>query len=273
VDSWTDQSPFGNNVTASGSARPTLAPSGTLGLPRRSISFDGVNDVLARTTFTTAGGNSTFSDITMFLVATPKSNAGGFRAFMSGKSAADNYLGSGTDGRDYRSGFTVDQGGVSTTSFNVLNLEGAKWSGQADVSFTTFQFNEFHVLSLDPTNDGSLMLFYADSIVQGSRSSAAATADMLDFRLGARYFDNDATATINPGLTGFLDGNIAAVLLYEGNLSDADRQSVESYLTGRFILGVGVPEVGSFFIVGLVGAGMAGGALLKKRRQVWFALK
>jgi hypothetical protein len=267
VDSWADQSAFGNNLSSSGTQRPSVAASGTFGLPRQSISFDGVDDLLARSSFATAGSDSTFSDLTMFMVTAIKSNAGGFRALMSGKSAPNNNLGSGTDGRDYLSGYNLDLGSATTSSFSVLNLEGAKWSGQSDLTSATTPFSQFHVLSLDANNAGTSMTLYIDGAADGSRSSAVATADMVDFRLAARYYDNDTSAAISPGQTGYLDGNFAAVLLYEGNLSDTDRQAVESFLTDRFINGINVPEPGSLVIFGLGSIGLASCAVGKKCRR------
>jgi hypothetical protein len=265
VDSWADQSAFGNNLTAVGAQRPAVAASGTFGLPRSSISFNGVNELLARSAFATAGADSTFSDITMFMVTAIRSNAGGFHALMSGKSAPNNNLGSGTDGRDYLSGYNLDLGTATSSSFSVLNLEGAKWGVQSNLKTTNTPFNQFHVLSIDPNNAGTSMNLYIDGVAEGSRTSASGTADMVDFRLGARYYDNDTSATISPGQTGYLDGNMAAVLLYEGNLSDSDRQAVESFLTDRFINGINVPEPGSLVLFGFGGIGLAAYAMRHSR--------
>jgi len=70
---------------------------------------------------------------------------------------------------------------------------------------------------------------------RGDRSANGDVAELNHFRLGARYYDNNSGGAIVPGETGYLDGSFAAVLVYEGNLSDADRQTIEEYLQRTYV--------------------------------------
>src|SRR4030095_4350278 len=82
-------------------------------------SFDGRDDFL---TITTPGHSS--SNLTLFVLAAPRTNAGGFSALFSTTAAGNN---------DFTSGLNLDFGPAATKELSVLNVESAGSSGFRDL--------------------------------------------------------------------------------------------------------------------------------------------
>src|SRR5262249_30448592 len=64
---------------------------------------------------------------------------------------------------------------------------------------------------------------------QGQRDRAESVLRMDQLTVGARFYTNGGP----PAARGFLDGDIAEVLVYNRVLSEAERASVDKYLTTK----------------------------------------
>src|SRR5207302_1402681 len=93
------------------SARPIFRSSGGEAFVR----FDGKDDFMA-----IAGPVRSASNVTIFVLAAPRSNPGNFCALFSCSEAAQN---------DYTSGLNLDFGPASSKEMSILNLETAGSSG------------------------------------------------------------------------------------------------------------------------------------------------
>src|SRR5215218_6571480 len=82
------------------------------------LSFDGTNDF-----FSAMPGKATETNLTVFLVAAPRSNAGYFRGFFAFSAAGQN---------DYTTGLNFDLGGNASTGLSALNVEGGGCVGAAN---------------------------------------------------------------------------------------------------------------------------------------------
>jgi putative heme-binding domain-containing protein len=245
----TDGGPLGVWYDASGhglhalqrevAAQPKLVRAGGSAVVR----FDGVDDVLS-----TACRLGELEQFTLFVVAAPKSNRGGFRALCAANQFGRN---------DYRTGFNVDLGPFPSAKFDVLNVEGAGFGGAQDLLDSTLEFGEFHTFAVtalpdrrlqvvgypDPMPPSPQVSLFVDGRAQGSRpvgaaggdagGSRPALADVVrvdELSVGARFYSNTSDV---PSSTGFLDGDVAEVLLYSWALPDAERESVEKYLLAK----------------------------------------
>ena len=234
VSAWADQSGHGNDLLASGSSRPQLVTGVDINGDGTNVGavirFDGVDDVLLKTNFDADGsGGISVNDLTLFIVTAPHSNAVNtdglfFNAFFSGVSD------SGNNHHDWVEGITVDMQDVGTSDFQNVNFEGARWGSTSDQKTSVHPFGTFHILSVD---EGDL---YVDGVLEGSHPQfQSGTINLGDVRVGARYFDNDGSSNISPGETGYLDGDMVEVLLYDGNLSNMDRQAIDDYLRSKYL--------------------------------------
>jgi putative heme-binding domain-containing protein len=195
-----------------GQAQPRLVV-----LPGRSIlRFDGKDDCLER-----PGLNLRLQGATVFLVAAPASNLGGFHGFLAGNQSGVN---------DYVSGFTVDLGPEATTRFEWLNVEGKGFGGALNVLKEPRGFGEFHLLEVVvPAGPGSVTTF-VDESPQSSRPRQGGVLLLDELTLGARCFSNEPRPVY---LQGFLHGDIADVLIYGRALADLERRKVAEYLTAK----------------------------------------
>ena len=90
------------------------------------IRFDGVNDYLRRTEV-----KQTLDAFTVFIVAAPHTNLGGFRAFMAINEK---------DKRDYETGFNIDMNPSWTGRLEQINVEGKGFGGAVDLMSQTVPF-------------------------------------------------------------------------------------------------------------------------------------
>ncbi|MDQ3622757.1 MAG: PQQ-dependent sugar dehydrogenase, partial [Verrucomicrobiota bacterium] len=213
IDHWPDASGEGRDPgQVVHQSRPSFqtTPAGAF------VRFDGSDDFL-----TTAKLGSDVPEATLFLVARARSNAGGFRAFASANGAGLN---------DYRSGFNIDLGAKATTGFDVLNAEGAGFAGQRNLLARPVALGMFHVIALQFGTGEDGVRAFVDGERRATRRRAAARIRMDQFTLGARYSSNEAKP---PYVQGFLDGDIAEVLLFGRSLSDAEQGRVSSYLSEK----------------------------------------
>ena len=114
VDLWHDASGAGRHLRQPVKAdRPVIRFAEQLAF----VHFDGENDVLFAD-----GLNLPLGEFTVFVVGTPFSNDGGFRAFLSANRDGQN---------DYVSGLNIDQGPDGSRKFVTINVEGPGFGGRA----------------------------------------------------------------------------------------------------------------------------------------------
>jgi putative heme-binding domain-containing protein len=179
------------------------------------VRFDGTDDSLGLT-----GLNRAIDDLTVFLVAAPRSNLGGFRGFLCSNETGKN---------DYLTGFTLDLTGEASGQFDRLNVEGRGFQGAVNLMRSAHPFGEFHVIEAHRGSKGVQLAI--DGVAAGRRNRAAGPLRMDNLTLGARFYSNTPDP---PSLNSFLDGDIAEVLLYDRVLADEELQTVTTYLREKY---------------------------------------
>jgi putative heme-binding domain-containing protein len=218
VERWRDASGMRRDLLQpSAQGRPTLRlTSGGSAVVR----FDGRDDFLS-----TAVPSSSIASGTVFLVAVPRANPGGFRAFVSAN---------GTGANDFLSGLNFDLGGRATADIDVLNAEGAGFSGERDLLPGTLPPGGAHVMALqigaDRTNAVRL---FVDGLLKDARERKTAAPIRLDqITVGARYCVGPGE-TAAPHVQGFFDGDVAELLVFSRALTDAEIATVSVYLAEK----------------------------------------
>jgi putative heme-binding domain-containing protein len=218
VDVWYDAS--GNGLHLVQRVRPAMPRFLTTG-DRAVMRFDGVDDCLALT-----GLGRTLDDFDVFLAAAPHANPGDFRAFL-----AINEIGV----NDYTTGFTLDLTGTPSPRFDRLNVEGKGFQGAVNLLRSDHPFGEVHVLEARGRVGPGGVEVAVDGTPAGRRDRAPGRLRLDDLTLGARFYSNTADP---PSLRGFLDGDVAEVLLYDRALLDEERRAVTAYLRDK-VAGLG----------------------------------
>jgi putative heme-binding domain-containing protein len=206
VDTWYDASGHGWDVTQGREdARPRFVEG--------ALRFDGEATYLQR-----AGVKTRMKEFTLFVVAAPLSNGGGFRAF-----AAMHQHGR----EDYTSAFNVDMGPGFTGRFDSLNVEGPGFGGAVNLMADPSDFGVLRRLVVTSALGARRTRLIVDGRSAGvrDRKDAAFTSDRL--LIGARFFG------FPPAVQGFLEGDILQVLLYDRALGESERREVEAYLATR----------------------------------------
>ena len=249
VLSWQNEVGSGQlfTPTAGTGTSPTLVPNAIGGLP--AIRFNGIDNVLS-----SIGFGAQAQELTLFVVTAPLSNAGSYRDFFS---AVD----SSTPGHyDYLSGINLDMTAGGSSTFDRLNLEGAKGGGGGGISLP-FQ-SSFGVYNLLEVGYGDLNdTVYVNGNSVGGRPGNTNIVSLQDLRIGARYYDNGG------GETGYLNGDIAEVILYDRLLSDTERQTIEQGLAGKYStpFATSTPEPGSLAL--LFAGGLCGATLFRRKKS------
>ncbi len=214
VSDWSSRAGSGRAFSSSGAQRPRYVPDGVGG--RSSVRFDGTDDILRDTGFRRSA-----VDWTLFIALGLRSNDGGFRCLFAANQ---------TDRNVYVSGINLDLGGGSTSSFDVLNLEGIQHEGQSSLKEEPAAFGA-HVVSV--VRGAGRAVAFVDGIVEGERTSSDVAASLEEVRIGGRNYANP------PGRlplveSGFLDGDIAEVLLYGAALGDDERAGIEAHFLEKY---------------------------------------
>lgn len=215
VTDWSSKSArLPRGLSSWGESRPRYVAEGPGGRP--ALRFDGKDDILRDTGF-----RRTAKDWTLFIVASARSNAGGFRGLFCANAAGSN---------DYTSGINLDLGGVGSSSFDALNLEGIQHDGQSNLRTETSAFGSFLVAVV--RSAGTTECF-VDGAREGERGSRDVAAALEEVRIGGRIYEN------SPGKLpllerGSLDGDVAEVVLYDAALEDGERSSIEAYLLEKY---------------------------------------
>ena len=214
-----DGSPLGVAYDASGRRRDfaqrarALQPKHVAAGAGALIRFDGVDDALA------ASGLATeLRDCTLFVRAAPRANPGGFRGLFACNATGRN---------DYRSGMNLDLSFPPTARLEVVNVEGAGFGGALDLLAGSFEFGAFHTFTVECADVVALRV---DGRDEGRRARDGTALRCDEVTLGARFYSNDSDV---PATTGFLDGDVEEVLLFERRLSADEIARVESYLAGK----------------------------------------
>jgi putative heme-binding domain-containing protein len=233
LDVWYDAS--GNGVHFAQQVKdvqPKYVPAGN----RAAVRFDGTDDF-----FGASPSRRTLDTFTAFVVAAPRSNAGGFRAFLAGQTLGLN---------DYMTGFTIDLNGYPGDRFGQLNVEGRGFGGAVNLMTQPLNFGDFHTVEVTCQAGDKGVNLFIDGHAQGNRRRDADPLGIEALFLGARCFSNSPEP---PTAAGFLDGDIAEVLLYDRVLNDMQRAAVRDYLTQKH---AGLAEA-------IAGANRQGGKILK----------
>jgi putative heme-binding domain-containing protein len=182
------------------------------------VAFDGIDDAL-----TASGLGTEMAGATVFIVGSPWSNAGGYRAIFGLSQAGRN---------DYTSGINFDQGEAKSTTLTRLNAEGAGFGGEQDLlAGPPLDFGAWHLFSLVVEPGPGKVRLFVDGRPRGSRDRASAGLRMDEFVLGARHYSNTPEP---PATQGHFHGSIAEFLLYNTALAETNRGAVERYLLGKY---------------------------------------
>ena len=180
------------------------------------LRFDGRDDDLERT-----GLDLKLDAVSVFLVAAPASNLGGFRGLLAGNQAGVN---------DYTSGFTIDLGPSPSPRLDFLNVEGKGFGGAANLLKEPRPFGQFHLFQVIIPPGGGTISSFVDDIAQATRPRQPATMVIDELSLGARCYSNEPSPV---HVQGFFHGDIAEVLVYGRGVSEAERKSIAGYLAAK----------------------------------------
>jgi putative heme-binding domain-containing protein len=181
------------------------------------VRFDGKDDHLGL-----AGLGRTLKAFTLFMVTAPRSNPGGFRALVAANETGKN---------DYTTGFTCDLTGEPSAALDRLNVEGKGFGGVVNLlEGRSYPLGEFRTVEVVcAVGKGGVRLF-VDGRPAGARDRGEGVLRMDQVSLGARFYSNSPRA---PFMSGFLDGDVAEVLLYDRALKPAERSAVRAYLARK----------------------------------------
>jgi putative heme-binding domain-containing protein len=158
---------------------------------------------------------------TLFLVVAPRSNAGGFRGLFAVNATGKN---------DYSTGLTCDLTGESSARLDRINVEGSGFGGAVNLLDAGHPFGTFRVVEVvcDAGPKGVQLLLDGRPAKVRARKPGALRVD--EVTLGARFYSNTPEP---PYVQGFLDGDIAEVLLFDRVLPPAERGRVRAYLARK----------------------------------------
>lgn len=213
-DVWYDASGNGRNlIQRTQAAQPRFVPAGDLAVVR----FDGKDDCLEL-----SGLRLAPEALTVFIVAAPRTNSGMFRGLIAGNETGKN---------DYITGFNLDLTGNASLAMDRINVEGRGFGGAVDLLESSFPFGEFHTYEVAMQKQPGAVRLWVDGTAAGKRDRMAGKISLDDLVLGARIYSNSAEP---PYLSGFFDGDLAEVLLFDRSLSDVERKSLAEYFRTKY---------------------------------------
>ena len=177
------------------------------------VRFNGTSTFLER-----AGAAARLEDFTLFIVAAPFSNAGGYRGFLAAHEQGE---------VDFTSGVTIDMGAALTLRFESLNVEGEGFGGERSLLAEPSSFGVVRRMVVTSSARLRATKLDMDGKPARERDRNASILDVDRIVAGARYFGP------RPAIQGFLDGDILQILVYDRVLDHAERKEVESYLAAR----------------------------------------
>jgi len=215
------QSPLGAWYDSSGRQRH-LRQDKTESQPRiqiaksvTTIRFDGVNDHIAL-----PDDRLELRNLTLIIVAAPFSNAGEFRALFAGNEPGKN---------DYMSGVNVDFGPFFSGNWSTVNVEGPGFGGAINLLKSPVEFGALHRSITRVTPSEVEHCF--DGVVSGARKRTTNVLRLDHLVVGARTYSNESRP---PYVRGFLDGDIAEILLFDHALDDKQLRDVDQYLAKKY---------------------------------------
>ncbi len=214
LDVWHDASGQGRHFVQR--LQPSQPRYVSAGDGRAVVRFDGQNSFLERT-----GLGRATKELTVFLVAAPRSNTGGFRAFLAGHQTGQN---------DYTTGFTIDLHALASERWQQVNVEGKGFGGARDLLGTPLPFGDFHTLAITCRAGENGVRLFLDGRPSGQRHREAGELRLDHLSLGARCYSNTPEP---PYVSGFLDGDVAEVLVYDRALDDGELRAVGDYLARK----------------------------------------
>ena len=215
----------GRPVDRWGGARqisPAARPVTHAGDEEAFVRFDG-NDFLVA-----SGAPRSTSAMTVFVLASVRSNPGFFSGMFACAPAGAN---------DYIGGLNIDLGPASTTNLSVVNVESAGSGGFRDllqpgwVSVGSAPFGGFHLFTMRSQAGPKGTELFLDGMPAGNRDRSESKIGFDEMIVGGRLYSNDPAQP--PFAQGFFNGDIAAMLVYDRFLSDAEREKVEQALFAR----------------------------------------
>lgn len=222
VDRWIDESGGGGArfvSQPSASSRPVLRADDQEAFVR----FDGKDDFLSL-----SGAKRRTKELTVFVLAAPRSNKGLFSGLFATSAAGQN---------DYTTGLNLDQGPNSTKELSVLNVESAGSGGFRNFIqpgknlAANLPFGSFHLFTVRSQIGPKGSELFLDGIKLGERERKDSNLGLDEIVVGGRFYSNDGGEP--PNAQGSFDGDIAVVIAYERALSEPERKQVEETLFAR----------------------------------------
>ncbi|HTD88329.1 MAG TPA: hypothetical protein VK850_17280, partial [Candidatus Binatia bacterium] len=201
--------------------RPSLVSDGQAAYFR----FDGKDDFLAF-----IGAKESAAELTVIVLAAPKSNPGNFSA-LCGMAATGN--------NDYTTGLNLDFGPSATKDLSVINVECPGCQGARDLLAPGFlnaadrPFGGFHVFTARSKIGNNGIEVFLDGFKGGARDRSESRIALDHIVIGARLYSNDPAQP--PFAQGHFDGAIAEVLIYNRAVTEDERRTIEQALLAKTV--------------------------------------
>ena len=177
------------------------------------LNFDGTNDIvtISPSSFTT------LNQLSVSIWCRVESSGGGYPCLMSARNAST--------ANDYSTGFNIDLGSASQTSFKFLAVEGAGTSGGSQDKMTDdIAFNNWTHIMVTISTDTITMKINNNAQTDRSRSNSAMGLQYIN--IGARYYSGTNR--------GYFDGDIALIHLYNRALTENEQSQIFNAHRRRF---------------------------------------
>ena len=214
LDSWRDRSESGLRFTQpAAECQPYLVPVAD----RWVVRFAGQRQHLRA-----ERPGLAFKELTLFIVARPTANPGGFRALFATNAPNLN---------DYQTGLTVDLGPGFTRRLSFLNVEGRGFEGAQNLIKTPIPLGRLTVLCVVVSREQALVHLELDGTRQNARSWQPADLRADELTVGARHY---RSGVHEPWIRGFFQGDIAEVILFDRVLTDRERKQLTRRLRWKY---------------------------------------
>lgn len=213
VDRWPDRSPAQRHLEQ---PLDVLRPQRIDVEGSAVVRFDGQDDHLR-----SFAGPTEIAAATLFLVAAAHENPGDFSGFIAAGAR---------QGRDYETGFNIDQGPLGSLRFQSVNIEGIGFGGAVDLLDRSSPFGTLQILQATIDPDSRQVTARLANQVTGSRPLEPRPMQIEHLTLGARFYTN------GPGpqqVRGPFHGDLVEVIVYNRVLSPAEADSVYKYLHAK----------------------------------------
>jgi hypothetical protein len=204
---WPDASPLGQDATAVGNAAPILIANGINGQPV--VRFDGNGDYLSL-----PAGFQNFTDgISFYVVMRPTVPQNGFKILLLGNGPQQANIGLGRAGSGAGYQYFTDS---ATGAVDWFNTASGIVAGEAAVVSLIQQGGVANGTSL-------AQVVKNGTVIHGENVFVPPVTQRSSNYIGRSYWAD-----------GWLQGDIAEVLLYDRTLSTAEQQAVSNYLSSKY---------------------------------------